>query len=60
MTHNLRITIAALLTLNHGVSAQENTTPVPELTGLKAEAADSVEDMEKLVQEIIDLSLIHN
>ena len=54
MTHNLRITIAALLTLNHGVSAQENTTPVPELTGLKAEAANSVEDMEKLVQEIID------
>ena len=54
MPHNLRITIAALLTLNHGVSAQENTTPVPELTGLKADAANSVEDMEKLVQEIID------
>ena len=35
MTHNLRITIAALLTLNHGVSAQENTAPLPELTAME-------------------------
>ncbi len=56
MTHQSRILAAALLAMSHGVSAQEVAAPAPvvQLTGLKAEAAESVEGMRKLIQEIID------
>jgi aminobenzoyl-glutamate utilization protein B len=58
MTHHCRILAAALLVTSHGVSAQEDAAPaaapVAQLTGLKAEAAESVGGMRKMVQEIID------
>ena len=54
MKRKLTIITIAFLALSHGVSAQEDATTVPELTGLKAEAAKSVEGMAKMIQEIID------
>ena len=58
MTHHYRVLAAALLAMCHGVSAQEDaapaTAPVVQLTGLKAEAVDSVDGKRKMIQEIID------
>lgn len=54
MTHRFSVLSAALLLLCQGASAQEHAAPVAGLTGLKAEAAESVEEKQKLIQEIID------
>jgi len=49
---------SALLALGHAAMSQERhdaePAPAPQLTGLKAEAADAIDGMRKLTQEIVD------